>query len=370
MNILRVAQKTYPDVTGGMPYHVHSLSRDQAAAGHDVTVATVRHDRSLPAIEAREDYTIRRFDPIASPLGNDVSFGLGRFLRNSRDFDVVHAHSHLYFSTNLAAVVRRFNSVPLAITNHGLFSQTAPETVFRWYLRTLGKWTFNRADLVFCYTDRDVERLQSLGVTTQTAVIPNGVEFERFRESDSTFPVDTSGPVVLFVGRLVEGKRPRIALEAFRHLVGPFPEARLLVCGDGPLRTDLETTADEWGLRESINFLGTVEYDDMPAIYRAGDVLLLPSRAEGVPRTVMEALAAGTPVVSSDLPQVRDAFGDAISYAPIDDAETFASQAIESLDGSGSSTLDEQYRWDRTVEQTTKVLESLVDESNSMPAGQ
>ena len=54
MHVLRVAQKIYPDVTGGGPYHVHAMSRDQAAMGHDVTVLTVRSDRSLPERKAAD----------------------------------------------------------------------------------------------------------------------------------------------------------------------------------------------------------------------------------------------------------------------------------------------------------------------------
>ena len=63
MNVLRVAQKRYPDVTGGAPSDVHAMSRDQAAMGHDVTVLTVRYDPGLPSEEEREGYRVVRFDP-------------------------------------------------------------------------------------------------------------------------------------------------------------------------------------------------------------------------------------------------------------------------------------------------------------------
>jgi len=115
MRILRVAQKTYPDVKGGAPYHVHAMSRDQAAMGHDVTVLTVRHDPGLPHVEEREGYTVVRYDPMGSPLGNDISPGVAQYLRTADAFDVIHAHSHLYFSTNLAALKRRAGGPPLAI---------------------------------------------------------------------------------------------------------------------------------------------------------------------------------------------------------------------------------------------------------------
>jgi len=150
MRILRVTQKTYPDVKGGAPYHTHALSRDQAAMGHDVTLLTVRTDADLPLVEQRDGYSIVRCDSLGAPLGNDISPGVAEYLWGGDEFDVVHAHSHLYFATNLAALRRFLGGPPLAVTNHGLFSQNAPEWVFDLYLRTLGRWTFNQADVVFC----------------------------------------------------------------------------------------------------------------------------------------------------------------------------------------------------------------------------
>ena len=103
MKILRVAQKVYPEHKGGGPYHVHAMSRDQAAMGHDVTILTVSEDNSLPRREVRDGYKIIRTQPTAELLGNTISVGLAQELRKATDYDVIHAHSHLYFSTNLAA---------------------------------------------------------------------------------------------------------------------------------------------------------------------------------------------------------------------------------------------------------------------------
>ena len=116
MRVLRVAQKVYPDTKGGASYHIHALSRDQAAMGHDVTVLTVRHDSELPHVEQRDGYTVVRFDSTAAPLGNHLAPGIVQYLFERDAFDIIHAHSHLYFSTNVAALRRRLGDVPLAIT--------------------------------------------------------------------------------------------------------------------------------------------------------------------------------------------------------------------------------------------------------------
>ena len=364
MRILRVAQKLYPDVKGGGPYHVHAMSRDQATMGHDVTVLTVGDG---PPREERDGYTVVRKQAIASPLGNAISPHAAWYLHRTDQFDVVHAHSHLYFATNLAAINRRIDTVPLAITNHGLFSQTAPEWLFDAYLRTLGRWTFNQADVVFCYTDADHRRLRERGVQTAVEVVPNGIDTERFTpdgpESDL---VEHDGPVVLFVGRLVEGKRPGDAVRAVAELreSSSYLDVSLYLCGEGPLRKDLCTLARELGVGEAVTFLGHVPYDEMPAVYRSGDVHLLPSRAEGMPRTVLEARASGLPTVTSDLGQVTASVGAAGLTSQTGDVSGFA-RALERALGSEVSGPDDRYDWTRTVERTTEVLREVADRPGS-----
>ncbi|WP_435349080.1 glycosyltransferase family 4 protein [Haloarchaeobius sp. HRN-SO-5] len=370
MRILRVAQKTYPDVKGGAPYHVHAMSRDQAAMGHDVTVVTVRQDPDLPHHEERDGYTVVRYDPTHSVIGNDLSAGVAEYLRHADQFDVVHAHSHLYFSTNLAALKRRLGDVPLAITNHGLYSQTAPEWVFRAYLKTVGRWTFDQADVVFCYTDVDRQRLREFGVTSRIRVVPNGIDTERFApdgpESDL---VDADGPVLLFVGRLVDGKRPHDAVEAALTVRDDHPDATLYVCGDGPLREELERRAGE-ELGDGIVFLGHLPYDEMPMVYRSADVLVLPSRAEGVPRTVLEARASGTTVVASDLEHIRAIVDGCGQTVPVGDVSGFAgaiSRALASRTDGTRNRLDERYDWDQTVRKTTRGLDVPATEHATNP---
>lgn len=363
MRILRVAQKIYPDVKGGGPYHVHAMSRDQAAMGHDVTVVTVYDDPEKPHVEERNGYTVVRYPSTTELLGNDISIGVGQHLLNTEKFDVIHAHSHLYFSTNLAALKRRFSDIPLAITNHGLYSQNAPEWVFDGYLKTVGRWTFNQADVIFCYTEEDKRRVQKFGVDSNIEVVANGVDTERFTpEGSESDLIDHGGLIVLFVGRLVEGKRPQDAIAAVEHVREDHPEVKLYLCGEGAIREELEEQVANRGLEETVRFLGQVPYDEMPALYRAGDALVLPSRAEGLPRTVLEAMACNVPVVCSDLKQVAPIIDEIGTTIPVGDVDGFASALIESLSADahnqGRTLIEQRFRWSETVEQTTKLLET------------
>jgi len=374
MRILRVAQKVYPDVKGGGPYHVHAMSRDQAAMGHDVTVLTVdaggssdgRANEDRPHVEQRDGYTIVRYPATAEPLGNAVSAGVAQFLRRAGEYDVIHAHSHLYFSTNLAAIAHRLSGTPLAVTNHGLYSQTAPKWVFDGYLKTVGRWTFDSADVAFCYTDEDRDRLRDLGISVPVAVVANGIDTDRFTPEG---PVDgrvAGDPAILFVGRLVDGKRPGDVLAAFERLRERAPEAGLTICGDGPLREELDERVRERGLDESVQFLGHVSYEEMPAVYRAADALVLPSEAEGLPRTVLEAMSTDVPVVTSALDQIVGVVDGGGETVPVGDVEGFTDALAAVTAESGAydprTVVENGYDWATTVEQTTERLERIAED--------
>jgi glycosyltransferase involved in cell wall biosynthesis len=311
---------------------------------------------------------------------------LGELLREDA-YDVIHAHSHLFYSSNVAAIHSRFDETPLAVTCHGLNSQRVPGWVSETHLRTVGKWTYNAADTVFCYTPTERDRLHELGVTSEISVIKNGIDTRRFSpetgvaESDEGSAAeqisDTDGPTVLFVGRLVEGKCPSDVLEAFEQVQATYPETRLFFCGDGPLRTDLEAAAVERGIGEAVEFLSHVPYEEMPAVYSAADLLALGSRTEGVPRTVLEALACETPVVSTDLDQIVPIVEESGATVPVGDIDGFADAIVdilgrvdsqEPLGERGRTLVTAQYDWDRTVERTTAALASLAGSDRTDPA--
>ncbi len=338
--------------------------------GHDVTVLTTREDPSLPRIEETHGYTVIRVSPGVTLLGNDVSPAVARYLWGvgSDDFDVMHAHSHCYFVTNLAALKRRLGDVPLAITNHGLYSQNAPKRLFSLYLKTIGRWTFNQADVVFCYTDVDRKRVRDLGVNSRIEVVSNGIDTERFTpEGPESEFIDADGAVVLFVGRFAEGKRPWLAVEAFAEALEEYPNAELYLCGEGALRDDLEAQVRDLGIGDSVTFLGHVPYDEMPKVYRSGDVLVLPSRAEGVPRTVLEAIASGVEIVMSDLEQVTSTIGNQSHIIAASGDESFTDGMIGAIGDSSEpakQVVSGDHQWTDTVEHTTQHLQSLA-ENNS-----
>jgi glycosyltransferase involved in cell wall biosynthesis len=284
---------------------------------------------------------------------------------NPAAYDVVHAHSHLYFSTNVAAAHRWFSDTPLAITNHGLHSQSAPAWVFEAYLWTIGRLTFNSSDAILCYTDEERATLEGYGVTTPIEVVPNGIDGDRFQPTGQRDDRIVGSPSILFVGRLVTGKRPLVVVDAFERILEQYPDAHLTICGDGPLADAVMQSVADSGIDDAVTHLGHVDYDRMPAIYRGADCLVLPSRSEGFPRTVLEAMASDVPVVTSDLEQLRsvvDGAGEVTTTISPNAVATSIECVLDRRDAYDPRGVFEQhpFEWSRTVEETTAVLRGLV----------
>lgn len=367
LRILRVSSDIYPDVSGGLGIHVHHLSREQGRRGHDVHVlAADRRSTESRRFGRRDGYTVRYHPELAAPLDNSLCPSLGLNLHRLADeFDVIHAHSHLFFSTNLAAVVGRMTDTPLVVTNHGVHSQTAPLWLQKLYLPTVGRLTLDAADAVICYTETDKRRLADLGVDARTPVIHNGVDCSTFRPQ----PGAGSKRQLLYVGRLKRAKGVHLLVRAFAQLCSDYPNLSLKLVGDGPERDALEALTTELGVREAVTFAGRVPNEQLPELYTESAVFVLPSRNEGMPRTVLEALACQTPAVTTQLDQLESVLADGgVTVPDPDPADLAASVASllrdderrREMGAAGRERVVEHHSWARTVERTIEEYYALV----------
>jgi glycosyltransferase involved in cell wall biosynthesis len=143
-------------------------------------------------------------------------------------------------------------------------------------------------------------------------VIPNGVDFERFANAapaDLTqFGVPCGSRVLLFVGRFDPQKGPLQLLEAAAEIFVDHADVHLLMVGDGPLASELRGWTRARNLESRVHFVGRRE--NIAALMRAADLFVLPSQWEGLPNVVLEAMAAGTPVVATAVEGIRGLLGD------------------------------------------------------------
>lgn len=148
---------------------------------------------------------------------------------------------------------------------------------------------------------------------------------KKLRES-LAIPVPDSAliaPWTLWVGRLDPVKGLHLLLAAFQQVSRQSP-AHLLLAGDGPLRADIERQIKDTQLHDRVHLLGPRR--DIPDLLAASDLFVFPSRTEGLPNALLEAMASGLPIVTTDVPGCRDLIGDQISglMVPYDDAAALA----------------------------------------------
>lgn len=366
MKILRVVSDIYPNAVGGLPIHAHELSRAQAELGHDVTVFTTR-TCSPPNIKVNPNYHIVYFNPVMKIYGNSLLPALPVALfKYKKKYDIIHAHSHLFLSTNYCALIRKLGSSPLVVTNHGIRSQSVPEWINNIYMPTAGRLTFRSADKVLCYTKEEKSLLEKMGVKGENiAVIHNGINADLFVPSNE----DIDKKYVLWIGRFVPGKGVEYLVDAFAQVKKVRPDLKLVMIGNGPLRSQIEYKIRSLGVNDSVSIRNNVINNELPKIYRKAQVFVLPSIEEGLPRTILEAMACRVPIVCTRLPQLVDIVKDAGILVPVRDSEALAEAILrvitngelsDKLGISGRNIVTSNYSWQSTVKKTLEIYEDLL----------
>jgi len=206
--------------------------------------------------------------------------------------DVVHAHSaKAGFLVRLVAAARGARRRTL-YTPHAWSFWAAAGTEARFYLgleRLAAHWCRTIVAVSEAECSAGIE--SGIGARSQYRVIPNGIDVDRF-----AVPRRPVAGRILWVGRLAPPKRPDVAVQALALLTRPRPEARCDFVGDGQLRSSVESQAVAANLGGVVRLLGA--RNDVPELLSRAACLLLTSTYEGCPLAVLEAMAAGVPVVA------------------------------------------------------------------------
>lgn len=368
MKILRVVGDIYPDVIGGLEIHAHEMSKMQANLGHDVTVFT-SNTNNLPKEEFKDGYRIIRYSRIIKIFGNSISLALLiKLIKNRYNFDIIHAHSHLFFSTNICVLIRKLGSAPLVITNHGIISASAPNWLNKIYKNTITKFTFDIADCILCYTEIEKKNVEKLGINTKKIrVIHNGVDTTLF--TPQLNKKKNSFRYLLWVGRFVPGKRVDLLIDAYNKILKEYPNTRLTLVGEGPLKDIIDNKIERLGLNKNILIINHIDNSDLPALYNQADIFILPSLMEAVPRTLLEAMSCGIPVIVTDLPHLVNLAKDAGLFIPRENLSVLSEQIVRLLQDRklasrlgnyGREIIQKQYSWQDTVQQTLNVYQEFV----------
>ncbi len=262
-----------------------------------------------------------------------ISYSVGiaaTLIRRRGRYDIVHFHGAsipLFVSLPFLKMMGKKVVAKVAAANLG--TEAGALAGRYWFVGDLLVRMIRRVDAFIAISDeiRDGLRRDGVGqarihrisnfVETGTFFPPARGEKERLK---AAFGYEGK-TLVLFAGRLVPRKGVECLLRAWTAVVPEFPDARLLILGDGPLQEPLEMTAADLGISESARFAGRV--DNVPEYLRAADVFVLPSLQEGLPNSLLEAMASGLPVIATTIGGTVDVVRegrDAVLVAPGDPA--------------------------------------------------
>ena len=327
MKVLMVSWEYPPVVIGGLGRHVHHLSTALAAAGHEVVVLSRRPSGTDPSThpssdEINEDVRVvaAAQDPHEFTFAKDMmawTLAMGHAMvrtglslkkkRNGRPWrpDVVHAHDWLV--AHPAVALSEFYDVPMVSTVHateaGRHSGWVSGSLSR-QVHAVESWLVRESDsLITCSASMRDEITELFGPgLAEVTVIRNGIDAARWPFAERRRHGVASGPPeLLFVGRLEYEKGVHDAIAALPRIRRAHPGTTLTIAGDGTQQDWLVEQARKHRVLKATRFVGRLDHAELLAALHRADAAVLPSHYEPFGLVALEAAAAGTPLVTSNI---------------------------------------------------------------------
>lgn len=303
--VLRPAQ-------GGMREHVRLLMRGIRYRCILVVAGPPDPEMREEVLSLDGEYYDVNISPGLSPLDDWRTSNYLAHLNSKFHFDIIHAHG---FKASVPARLAAWRTgIPgVVYTSHNMVDQnwTGLRRKIYWKMeRSLAKVT----DKLIVVSEAMKERFIQEGIpASRVELVHNGISLKPYelpldREAKrAQLGVAPGQTMIVCPARLIPSKGVDLLLEAVRKMgeTRSLNSLQVLVLGDGPLRAELENSAATLGLKDTVRFLG--HRKDMPEVLKAADLFVLPSLAEGLPLSILEAMAAGCPVVASNVGGIPDA---------------------------------------------------------------
>lgn len=334
---------SYKPYTSGVVTSITTFREELENLGHSVFIFAP----SYPKYQD-EEANVYRFFSIPAPTNPGYTLAVPISPRLSLTvkklgLDIVHVHSPFILGRWGAKCARRFG-LPLVFTYHTLYEQyihyvPMPRELARDLAITYSRHFCNRCDLVITPT-REVEQLvQSYGVQAPVRVIPTGVPIHKFRNRcpgwlRKNWNIPPEARVCLFVGRLSREKNLEFLLEAFQLVKQQCPQAVLVIVAAGPLEDELKQHAVDLGfhLDRDVVFTGRLPYENLIDVYFDADLFTFASVTETQGLVLIEAMAAGLPVVAVSAFGVQDMVDNEVNgYLVSLDRQEFAARVLQLL---------------------------------------
>ena len=308
MRVLMVSDVYFPRVNG-VSTSIETFRRTLAAQGVEVRLVVPRYGD-----EPDEDGIVR---VAGRPVPGDREDRLVGWqamqqavLAEARSCDLIHVQTP--FVAHYAGLkAGRMLGIPVVATYHTLFEEYlqhyarfVPAGWLKGLARRFSRRQCNDLDAVVVPSTAMRQRLESYGVTSPLHVLPTGIPVDQFARGEGMafrlkHGIAEDRPMALFVGRVAHEKNITFLLEALLDARKLCPDVLLVIAGEGPAMGDLQAKVGELGLQQSVSFIGYLDRRQaLPDCYAAADVFVFASRTETQGLVLLEAMAAGVPVIA------------------------------------------------------------------------
>ncbi|MDD2467526.1 MAG: glycosyltransferase [Desulfobulbus sp.] len=257
-------------------------------AGQESAVVAGAQEYDLNALDF---YTGGTFNPLAT-----VRFA--NWLKHNK-VDIVHSHG--YKSDLIGLISARISGCKIITTPHGWSKETDKKLMF---YEALDRFTFRFMDYVCPLSGDLLESIKKFTPIAKLKLILNGVDIDEVEKQSRAQNAFSDVFCIGYIGQLIQRKNIPTLLHAVKTLTQKNINVQLVIVGDGPEKNKLVALAQELAINDRVEFFGY--RNDAISILKSMDVFVLPSLLEGIPRCVMEAMAAMVPVVASDIPGTRE----------------------------------------------------------------
>lgn len=352
----------YPPHLGGMENCVAQIAERLVDRGYAVSVYTSDIGYSQSAVNSSKPHVhyLKSIEFAHTPLIFPLFFRLLALPRHS----LIHLHAAQAFSPEIVYLISKARGIPYVAHFHLDVDPSGPYGfLLELYKKLFLKWVLKSAAKVICLSEPQKKFIASKYALPleSIAVIPNGVAETHF-VGKKTSP-DTV-PHLLFVGRLVAQKNLSLLIEAVAQMQ---TSVFLDIVGEGELRKNIEALIRKYQL-QNVQLHGKKTGKELLELYRLADIFVLPSLKEGISLSMLEALAAGLPVVASDSPEIRLILGEcgvliqdptATNYARALDALLSNKDTIQKL-GALSVQKAQIHSWDNVLDSIESVYKQVV----------
>lgn len=334
---------SYKPYTSGVVTSIVTFKEELEKLGHSLYIFAP----SYPNYSDVED-GVYRFLSVPSPTNSEFSLaipvlpGMNMLLRRMH-LDIIHVHSPFTMGRVGLHYARRYH-IPIMFTYHTLYDQyvhyvPVAQDLAREMAIKFSNHFCNQCDHIVVPTTEVEEILKGYEIKTPVSVIPTGVPLHKFKAPEANwlrewYPIPAENQILLFVGRLSREKNLEFLLEAFNVIKSKMPNTTLVLTASGPLEQDLKNLAASLGLslEEDVIFTGAVPFDTLVQIYYASDLFVFSSMTETQGLVLVEAMAAGLPVVAIRAYGVCDMVNHGVNgILTGEDREEFAEAVVQVL---------------------------------------